>query len=331
MSLMKYVRLKFEDREEISRLLASKLSIRKIAKQLDRSPSTISREVWRYSRRRSYRAVGAQRSALSCAKSRKINKRKLVLNPKLLELVREKLNLCWSPDQIARYLKKRYKSPKMHISKESIYTYIYVFLRRSLRDEFTLQLRHKHKKRRKRGVSAKGQTSLLEDMTLIDERPTEVNDRLIPGHWEGDIMIGGARAQTALGTLVERTTRYAILVPLKNKTSEEVRRSFAKEIKKLPRELRLTLTYDQGREMAGHKLFTKETKMKVYFAHPQSPWERGTNENTNGLIRQFFPKATNFKKVTRKEIKWVQKALNDRPRKTLNWQTPKEALQGLLH
>lgn len=324
---MKYNRLKFEEREEISRLLAIGLGVREISRELERNASTISREL---NRLKDYRAIRAEKLAVKRARSRKLCKRKLVLNKCLLEVVRAKLNLCWSPEQIARYLKKRYKSPKMQISKESIYTYIYVFLRRPLREEFSLQLRLKHKKRRKRGKSSKGQTALLEDMVLIDERPKEVNDRLVPGHWEGDIMIGGAREQTALGTLVERTTRYAILVPLKNKTSEEVRKEFAKEIKKLPKQLRLTLTYDQGREMAGHKLFTKETEMKVYFAHPKSPWERGTNENTNGLIRQFFPKATNFKNLTRKEIKWVQKALNERPRKTLNWKTPKEALQELL-
>ena len=164
----------------------------------------------------------------------------------------------------------------------------------------------------------------------IDERPAEVDSRLIPGHWEGDLIIGGAKEQTALGTLVERTTRTVILVPLKNKTSEEVRKAFAKEVKKLPQQMRLSLTYDQGREMAQHKLFTKETKMKVYFAHPRSPWERGTNENTNGLIRQFFPKGTNFNNVTRQEIKRAQRLLNERPRKTLGWKTPYEAMQLVL-
>jgi IS30 family transposase len=152
----------------------------------------------------------------------------------------------------------------------------------------------------------------------------------VPGHWEGDLIIGDAKKQTALGTLVERTTRAVILVPLKNKTAEEVRKSFAREVKKLPKQMRLSLTYDQGREMAQHKLFTKETKMQVYFAHPRSPWERGTNENTNGLIRQFFPKNTNFKNVSRAQIKHAQHLLNGRPRKTLNWKTPYEAMQLLL-
>jgi IS30 family transposase len=156
-----------------------------------------------------------------------------------------------------------------------------------------------------------------------------VDERLVPGHWEGDLMIGGTN-QSAIGTLVERRTRFAILVPLKSKSAEEVRKEFAREIKKLPQHLRLSITYDQGREMAQHLLFTKETKMKVYFAHPRSPWERGTNENTNGLIRQYFPKGTDFRKVTRREIKKVQRSLNGRPRQTLGWKTPKQAMTDLL-
>jgi IS30 family transposase len=253
-----------------------------------------------------------------------------VLNPRLLKVVKKLLKKRWSPEQIAQYLKSHYESEKMQISAESIYTYIYVFLRKELRRELTEELRQGRKKRRKRGVSAKGQSSNLADMTLIDERPKEVEDRLIPGHWEGDLMIGNVKLQTAMGTLIERTTRFAILVPLKSKKSEDVRKAFAKELMKLPAELRKTLTYDQGREMAQHKLFTKKTKIKVYFAHPRSPWERGTNENTNGLIRQYFPKGVDFKKVSRAEIKKVQRELNTRPRKTLGWKTPQEAMRELL-
>jgi transposase, IS30 family len=326
-----YKRLRIEDREEISRLLLVGSSFRSIARVLGRSPSTISREINRIkSGRNEYRAVSANRTSLRLSSSRRREKRKLILNKSLREVVYSKLNLTWSPEQIAQYLKNHYDEADMQISAESIYTYLYVFLRRPLREEFTKQLRHAHKKRRVRGRSAKGQPSLLKDMVSIDERPAEVNDRLIPGHWEGDLMIGGGRKQTAMGTLVERRTRYAILVPLKNKTSEEVRKEFAKEIKKLPKALRLSLTYDQGREMAQHKLFTKETKMQVYFAHPKSPWERGTNENTNGLLRQFFPKGTDFTKVTRQEMKKVQKLLNERPRQTLGFKTPAEMMHKLL-
>lgn len=325
-----YLRLSFEEREEISRLLMVGSSLRFIAKELNRSPSTISRELKKARRRSEYRAVPCQKAAARKAGSRRLGKRKLALNKRLLKFVKSKIKRRWSPEQIAQYLKTHYEDETMQISAESIYSYIYVFLRRDLRAEFTSELRREHKKRKVRGRSAKGQTALLKDMVLIDERPKEVLDRVIPGHWEGDLMIGGGTKQTAIGTLVERTTRFAIIVPLKSKSSEEVRKEFAKEIKKLPKELRLTLTYDQGREMAQHKLLTIDTDMKVYFAHPQSPWERGTNENTNGLIRQYFPKGTDFTKVTRQEIKKAQRSLNTRPRKTLGWKTPQEAMQQLL-
>jgi IS30 family transposase len=326
-----YRRLGLEEREEISRFVSVGLSFRAIGSKLGRSPSTISREVHRfYHGRKSYRAFSGHRKAFRRASERRYGKRKLVQNGRLLLAVKRKLHEQWSPEQIASYLRAHYKSSKMHISAESIYSYIYVFLRRELRKEFTKELRRSHKKRRVRGRSAKGQSSNLDDMTLIDKRPAKVDDRVVPGHWEGDLVIGGARAQSALGTLVERTTRFAILVPLKNKSSEEVRKAFTKEMRKLPKELRLSLTYDQGREMAQHKRFTIDTEMKVYFAHPRSPWERGTNENTNGLIRQYFPKGTDFTKVSSKEIKKVQRRLNSRPRKTLGFMTPQQRMRELL-
>ena len=166
-------------------------------------------------------------------------------------------------------------------------------------------------------------------MVLIDKRPPTVNERIVPGHWEGDLLIGKNR-QSALGSLTERTTRTTILVPLKNRTALEVLQAFVRELKKIPIQMRLTLTYDQGREMAEHQLFAKQTKMQVYFAHPGSPWERGTNENTNGLIRQYFPKGTDFSKISRREIKWAQNRLNGRPRKVLEYQTPYEVFNKLL-
>ncbi len=326
-----YRRININEREEISRLLANRLSFREIAKSIGRSPSSVSREVGRYKDgRKRYRAVGGQVHATRRASGRRKGKRKIAKNTDLFRIIFEKLELFWSPQQIAGYLKINYEDTCMHVSAETIYSYIYVFPRGNLREELIARLRRAHKKRRRKGHSRAGQSSDLADMTSIEERPENVEDRIIPGHWEGDIIIGGARKQTALGTLVERTTRTVILVPLKNKSSIEIRREFAKEIKKLPAQMRLSLTYDQGREMAQHKLFTKQTKMKVYFAHARSPWERGTNENTNGLIRQFFPKGTDFRQVTRKEVKRVQKLLNERPRKTLNWQTPYEAMQKLL-
>ncbi|MCB9083163.1 MAG: IS30 family transposase [Bdellovibrionaceae bacterium] len=328
--MKKFKRISLEEREEISRLLSKGLGVRDIAQELSRAPSSISRELRRFKEQINYRAVWADKEAQRASRSRRLGKRKILKNQRLLRVIRAKLKLYWSPEQIAQHLESRYEDESMQVSKETIYSYIYILPRGELRAELTRCLRQAHKKRRTRGRSAKGQVSNLEDMISIEERPSEVADRSIPGHWEGDIIIGGQREQTALGTMVERTTRTTILVPLKSKKAEDVRRAFAKEIKKLPKELRLTLTYDQGREMAQHKLFTKETQMKVYFAHPQSPWERGTNENTNGLIRQFFPKGTNFTNITRKEIKRVQRLLNDRPRKTLGWRTPREAMAELL-
>ena len=184
----------------------------------------------------------------------------------------------------------------MRISPEAIYTYVYVLPRGSLKKELTACLRQNHKRRHKQSRSVKMERR-IEDMLSIEERPKEVEDRIIPGHCEGDLIIR-KNNRSALGTLVERTTRTTILVPVKSRGAEIVAKAFAKEVKKLPRQMKLTMTYDQVREMARHKLFTKISGIKVYFAHPRSPWERGTNENTNGLIRQFFPKGTDFNKIS---------------------------------
>lgn len=330
-----YKRLQISEREELSRLLASGESLRAIARSIGRSPSSICRELRLLDGRDkgSYRAHLAHRQSKQNSRSRKLGKGKLLGNPDLKAAVYSKLKLFWSPGQIAEHLKMTYDNPDMHISPETIYTYIYVLPRGSLKKEVSRYLRRGREKRRSQKYGNCGSRgAAIDEMISIEERPKEVADRTIPGHWEGDLIIGndGKSKQSALGTLVERTTRTVILVPLKDKTAKSVRAAFAKEIKKLPKQLRLSLTYDQGSEMAQHKLFTKETKMKVYFAHPKSPWERGTCENTNGLIRQFFPTNTNFRKVSRREIKWAQKLLNERPRKTLNWRTPKEAMADLL-
>jgi len=239
------------------------------------------------------------------------------------------LALRWSPEQIAQSLNKEYPGEQvMRISHEAIYTYLYVLPRGELKKRLLALLRRERKRRHKRSKEGKAERK-LEDMLSIEERPAEVAARTVPGHWEGDLLIGRNR-QSALGSLVERTTRFTILVSLRNRTAEEVRKAFAREMKSLPAQLKRSLTYDQGREMAEHKLFTRETRIQVYFAHPASPWERGTNENTNGLIRQFFPKGTDFNTVSRKEIKKVQDMLNGRPRKTLNWEKPCEAYQHVL-
>lgn len=237
----------------------------------------------------------------------------------------------WSPQQIADRLKLEYPTDmNMQISHESIYTYIYCLARGSLRKELVGYLRQKRAHRGPQGrVSAARKATRIPDLISIHERPPEVADRIIPGHWEGDLIVG-ANHTTALGTLVERTTRTVILVPLKAKDAVSVAEAFARELETLPEQMKLTLTYDRGSEMARHRLSTEKTNMQVYFADPHSPWQRGTNENANGLIRQFFPKGMSFKNVTIEEIKYVQDLLNGRPRKTLDWLTPFEAFSNLL-
>lgn len=330
MSQRSYKRLSLKEREEISRSLAQGISFRSIAGLLERDVSTISREINLASmNKHTYRAERSQRRANRNASKRRKDKTKLSMSLELWDYVRQKLLLLWSPEQIAQIIKKEYPNEgHMRISHEAIYTYLYVMPKGELKKRLLGKLRRERKRRHKR-VNGMGKPCKLEDMVMIDQRPPEVLLRTIPGHWEGDLLIGKNR-QSAMGSLVERKTRFAILVPLKSKHADVVRKAFSKEMATLPKQLRLTLTYDQGREMAEHKLFTKETNMQVYFAHPASPWERGTNENTNGLIRQFFPKGTDFKDITKREIKKVQDMLNGRPRKTLNWKTPYEAYQLVL-
>ncbi|MEK7377078.1 MAG: IS30 family transposase [Candidatus Margulisiibacteriota bacterium] len=325
-----YQRLRLNEREEISRCLAQGKSFREIAREISRHVSTVSREIRQAGMNKyTYRAARSDRRAIRNAGKRKSCKHKLGANRQLWEYVQEKLALRWSPEQIARSLKKLYPDVQaMQISHEAIYTYLYVLPRGELKKRLLKMLRRERKRRYKRKTVGRVERK-LEDMISIEERPAEVADRTVPGHWEGDLLIGRNR-QSALGSIVERTTRFVVLVPLQNKTAVEVRKSFAREMKSFPVQLKRTLTYDQGREMAEHKLFTRDTNMKVYFAHPASPWERGTNENTNGLIRQFFPKGTDFNKVTRKEVKSVQNMLNGRPRKTLNWENPREAIKQVL-
>lgn len=326
-----YKRLNDFEREEISRLLSQKCSFRTIAKVLGRNVSTISREVNAGSTNKyTYRAIRAHNRARRNAAKRKYGKHRLADNQRLWEYVQTKLQKKWSPRQIAEKLKKDYPlDMTMHISPEAIYTYIYVLPRGSLKKELASCLRQNRKRRYKQRRGLKMERK-IEDMLSIEERPKEVEDRIIPGHWEGDLIMGKYN-RSALGTLVERTTRTTILVPVKSKNAEVVAKAFAKEAKKLPKQMRLSMTYDQGREMAKHKLFTDITDMLVYFAHPRSPWERGTNENTNGLIRQFFPKGTDFNKVSRYEIKKVQDLLNGRPRAALNFRKPFEVFNELIN
>lgn len=329
---MAYHRLTASDREEISRMCAQGGSFGDIGRALHRPTSTISREVrGGGATRTTYRAGRAERRAQRRARGRRAGKRKILLSPRLRRYVHAKLRLRWSPATITHRIVAEYpQDMKMRISPESIYTYLYVLPKGALKKELLACLRRERKRRHNRKHSGTPTIARkLEDMLSIEERPAAVASRSIPGHWEGDLLIGKNR-QSALGSLVERTTRTTILIPLTNRTAATVRKAFAKEARTLPKQMRRSMTYDQGREMAEHKLFTKETKMIVYFAHPASPWERGTNENTNGLIRQFFPKGTDFSLISRREVKRVQRLLNGRPRKILSWRTPDEVFQQLL-
>jgi IS30 family transposase len=331
---MKTTEFTLAEREELSRLLAQGRTFINIASWLNKDISTISREVGRKGMNRfTYRAFKANQDAKR-QKSKQGRKRKIDQNPELKQFIFDKLKLRWSPDQIAKELKAVYsENESMHISHEAIYTYIYVLPRGSLKKELLMYLRQQKKYRRRKGKNQprndekRGQ---IPEMISIEERPKEVENRVIPGHWEGDLIMGKWK-QSAMGTIVERTTRTVILVPLVNKDAESVRKSFAREMKKLPAQMKLSLTYDQGKEMTEHQLFTKDTQIKVYFAHPGRPWERGTNENTNGLIRQFFPKGTDFDKVSRQEIKHVQNLLNGRPRKALDYQKPYEVFNKIIN
>jgi len=326
-----YSRLSDYEREMISRGLVGGLKIRQIALNLGRSPGTISREIRRnISRYPWYCADCAQALAESRARLRKKNKRKILLNKELEKYVHEKLSLFWSPEQIASRLRLEYpKDKNMRANKETIYAYVYALPRGNLKKELIRSLRRKHAYRRERDGRLTRQEKGM-DWANIETRPKHIESRKISGHWEGDLVMG-TRMKSALGTLVERKTRFTLLVPINSTTSDKVTKAFAKTMLKLPDHLRRSLTYDQGKEMAKHYWFSEVTKINVYFAHARSPWERGTNENTNGLVRQFFPKSTDFKKISRQEIQRAQDLLNSRPRKILKFQTPSEIFNKMLH
>ena len=324
-----YQRLGLDEREEISRMLAQGCSLNSIAKSLGRYASTISREVLGGScNKYTYRAGKAQRRADRNASKRKRDKRLLDSLPRLKRYIHRKLRRKWSPVQIAEELKIDYPfDMTMRIAPETIYSYLYVLPRGSLKKELLSCLRQNRKRRHKQGRGVQNERK-IEDMLSIEERPKEVESRIIPGHWEGDLIVG-KNNRSALGTLVERTSRTTILIPIKNREAETVAKAFAKEVKKLPIQMKLSMTYDQGREMARHKLFTNITGVKVYFAHPRSPWERGTNENTNGLIRYYLPKGTDFATVHPNTLRAIERKLNNRPRKRLKWKTPQEIFRGV--
>lgn len=326
--MTRYNQLNIHEREEISCGLSQGLKLRQIAKILNRSASTISREIKRNgSGLNKYRASQAQIRATQLRyKARRPIK--LKSNRKLLRLTIKYLSKRWSPEQIAKKLKVRYsKDMSMNISHESIYAYLHVYPRGRLKNQLIKLLRRQRKNRRVR--KERIECCPIQNYVSIDQRPPEVNDRRIAGHWEGDLIMG-ALNQSAIGTLVERTTRKVFICKLDKKDSKSVRIAFENKFKKLPTHMKRSLTYDQGQEMSQHEAFTQRTKIQVYFAHPHSPWQRGTSENTNMLIRDFFPKGTDFNKVSSQALAKVQNLLNNRPRKTLNWRTPNEVFKELV-
>jgi IS30 family transposase len=270
-----------------------------------------------------------ERLAVGSGSNRRSGKNKIKQNPDLEKYVLEKLELRWSPWQIHISLQRTFPENKaMQISHEAIYMYIYLHSKKELRNLLISELRQKRKYRGnvRRGTDKR---TTIKDAVRIDERPEEVKGREIPGHWEGDLIMGKDRA-SAIGTLVERTTRTIILVPLKARDATTVRRAFEKEFKTVPKQMKKTLTYDNGTEMAEHKMFTKNTKIKVYFTHPYSPWERPTNENSNGLVRDYFPAGTDFNLISKERLKKVQNQLNERPRHVLDYKTPKEVFEEMI-
>ena len=314
--------LSLSEREEISRGLVAGRSLRSMANELGRAPSTISREIRRNRGRRDYRAHQADDAAFERAKRPKTCK--LVQNRRLACEVARKLRDLWSPEQIAGWLKYTYPDDESYqVSHETIYKTLYIQARGALKKELLQHLRRKRMMRHGRSHTQKTPThGRIKDMVSIRERPPSVEDRAVPGHWEGDLLVGTNNSQIA--TLVERHTRYVMLVRVPSKDTRTVIDALIKQAHKLPRELYKSLTWDCGKEMAEHKRFSLDTDIKVYFCDPSSPWQRGSNENTNGLLRQYFPKGLDLSKVHQNKLDAVARKLNERPRKTLNFRTPAE-------
>lgn len=309
------------EREEISRAVAVGLSIREIATRLERAPSTISREINRNGSRRSYRASQAEQAAWE--RARRPKHCKLAQSPKLAQLVAEKLQIQWSPEQIAGWLKRAHSDAAYQVSHETIYRSLYIQARGALKKELLEHLRRSRAMRRSRHHTQKtANHGRISDTLSISERPAMVEDRAVPGHWEGDLLCGSKNSQIA--TLVERHSRYVMLVKVAGKDTQTVVDALIENALRLPQELYRSLTWDRGKEMAAHKRFTLATDIQVYFCDPQNPWQRGTNENTNGLLRQYFPKGTDLSLYSQDELDEVARQLNERPRKTLGFSTPAE-------
>jgi IS30 family transposase len=320
------LRLSLSEREEIALGVAAKKSHRSIAKKLGRTPATVSREVATQPKG-AYRAWRGDERAERLAARPKPGK--FDDNPALVKAVEAKLEQDWSPEQISKYLRAAYpETPAMHVSHETLYKSLYVQGRGALRKELTKHLRTGRSKRRRRGrAELRGR---IREMVNISERPPEVEDRAVPGHWEGDLILGQGN-KSAIGTLVERTTRYVMLLHLtEGHNATHVREALTEKIKTLPEELRRSLTWDQGGELAQHAQFTIDTGVKVFFCDPHSPWQRGSNENTNGLLRQYFPKGADLSRYSLADLDIAARKLNDRPRQTLGWKSPSQKLDELL-
>ncbi|PWE06730.1 IS30 family transposase [Streptomyces sp. BSE7F] len=319
------------DRIHIADRLREKATVRAIAAELGRSPSTISREIRRNRHPGSgtYRPHAAQ--ARADARRPRPKTGKIRQNPELRDFIQDHLDIRWSPEQICQALRTQFPHrPEMHVVHETVYRALYVQGRGELRRELARALRTGRARRKPRRQAQQRRPRFATPMVMISERPAEAEERAVPGHWEGDLIIG-KDGKSAIGTLVERATRYVMLLHLPgDHGAESVRDALVTTVQTLPNHLRRSLTWDQGSEMSGHGAFTVATNVPVYFCDPASPWQRGSNENTNGLLRQYFPKGTDLSVHTREHLDAVAAELNGRPRKTLDWETPAERLHKLL-
>jgi len=322
------IALALEEREEISRGIAAGRSIRRIAARLGRAPSTVSREVRRHGGASAYRASQADADAWEMALRPKPCR--LAAHPELRWCVAQKLALEWSPEQISGWLKREFPADEgMQVSHETIYRSLFVQTRGVLTKELMAHLRTARQMRQAKGGTRRSGLGQLVDTVSIRERPAEAEDRAVPGHWEGDLLSGAKN--THMATLVERHSRFAMLIKVPSKDTATVVGALSKHVRKLPVELRRSLTWDRGKEMAEHKTFTVATKVQVYFCDPRSPWQRGSNENTNGLLRQYFPRGTDLSGYSQAHLNRIALRLNQRPRKSLGFETPADKLRAVLH
>jgi len=320
--------LTFAEREEISRGVAAGESARRIAARLGRSPATISRELNRHRGRRGYRA--AEADARAWQRARRPQPCKLARQPALARIVAAKLGARWSPEQIAGWLKLEFPHDEtMRVSHETIYLTLFIQARGALKRELVSNLRRSRSVRRPRTQSRanRGQGQIV-DAVSIRERPPEAADRAIAGHWEGDLLAGAANSHIA--TLVERHSRFLMLVAVDGKDTRSVTGALGRQVRELPQQLGASLTWERGLEMAEHARFTVATELKVYFCDPQSPWQRGSNENTNGLLRQYLPKGTNLARLNQSQLDAIAAKLNSRPRRTLGFKTPADTLEAIV-